>query len=503
MKKRNLIIILLIIIIMIAIFLFMNAIKIDEENQKEFTLCQIKTYDGEVIKNYSENKRGFIISNYEDEASIKVNGKEYQENLGYYRPGKYKVEISLNDVTEKRIITINEIKEKEKNEYNIFLTAETLPTLFASFDMIQHKNTPSYVWFQREGTLNVEELKNMFNNVTISEHVGQGDNKYFRENVVPEVKKYVADILKNDENAHFNVYVTAEFYWMELATLEVLGLNEKQVDTIMYSCGTIDYVVDYTFTEENTYEVFLEKKEKFEEALDKARSNLCAEDINLDFLKDDNNKYDYDYVLMNTLRENVEYYLQFPELIKFNDSKVDKQMKKANMNKIVAKDRFNKLTEEQKEQFFKCIDLDKKKFDEEYFNEENGKYLIITGTRPYYGTYQKSELENMINQVIEKYGKEYTILFKPHPKAIPEGEQKEFLDSKGIKILPGVMPMEAIAFVYDNLKLGGFASSLYMSVDEGSTLFFFSDKKEDLVEPLNILYDDLFKEAEFIKPIKE
>ena len=58
--------------------------------------------------------------------------------------------------------------------------------------------------------------------------------------------------------------------------------------------------------------------------------------------------------------------------------------------------------------------------------------------------------------------------------------------------------MEAILFVYDNIKLGGFASSLYMSANKGDTLFFFAKDKADLVEPLNILYDDLFSSAKFI-----
>lgn len=59
--------------------------------------------------------------------------------------------------------------------------------------------------------------------------------------------------------------------------------------------------------------------------------------------------------------------------------------------------------------------------------------------------------------------------------------------------------MEAISFIYPELKLGGYASSLYMSVDKGKTLFFFAKDKNDLVEPLNKLYDSLFSDAEFMK----
>ena len=63
--------------------------------------------------------------------------------------------------------------------------------------------------------------------------------------------------------------------------------------------------------------------------------------------------------------------------------------------------------------------------------------------------------------------------------------------------MPFTIPMEALCFIYPNLNLGGFPSSLYMSVDEGKTKFFFVASKEELIAPLNYLYDDLFSDAEF------
>ena len=56
--------------------------------------------------------------------------------------------------------------------------------------------------------------------------------------------------------------------------------------------------------------------------------------------------------------------------------------------------------------------------------------------------------------------------------------EEEILDYKGNK-MPFTIPMEALCFIYPNLNLGGFPSSLYMSA------------------PLNYLYDDLFSDAEF------
>ena len=170
------------------------------------------------------------------------------------------------------------------------------------------------------------------------------------------------------------------------------------------------------------------------------------------------------------------------------------------MRKIVAKEKFNSLTDDEKEDFFKCVKLDKKEFDEKYFNSEKGKYLIITGTRPFYGKYSKDDFKNLIEQVYNKYKDEYKILFKPHPKAVPTEEQTAMLAEFNIDVLPAQLPMEAITFVYDNIKLGGVASSLYMSVEKGDTLFFFEANKDNLVEPLNVLYDDLFAGSELMSP---
>lgn len=368
--------------------------------------------------------------------------------------------------------------------------------------MIKQKDVSSFVWYGREDTLDNEILSQVFSDVTFSKYIGELSLTEYGENLAPELQAWVIEKLKQDENAFFNIYVTAEYYWMGIYGVEELGLDETRVQTTMYSCGTIDYVVERDITKENAYNTFENKKEKFETAIDDARSNLYAGNWSMYFLyKEDEDSFDTDYILLNSLRNNVTYYLQFPELITYEDEQVKSEMdNNANIKKIIAKEQFNTLSDEQKQEFFRCINLDKEEFDENYFNSESGKYLVITGTNPYYGTYSKEEFENMISQVVEKYSDEYKLLYKPHPSAIPTEEEQEYLNSLEIEVLLGKMPMEAISFIYSDIKLGGFGSSLYMSVDEGSTLFFFIDNSDNLVSPLNILYDELFSEAECIEP---
>jgi hypothetical protein len=186
-------------------------------------------------------------------------------------------------------------------------------------------------------------------------------------------------------------------------------------------------------------------------------------------------------------------------MIDYKDEKVEKEMKNANILKIDLREEYTSLTQEQEEVFLSNIKLDKQTLDVNYFTEEDANYLVITGTKPYYGTITQEKFEELITSVYNDYSGQYTILYKPHPSALPDEEQQAFLDSLNIKTLPGTIPMEAIMFMYPNLKLGGFGSSLYMSAVDGQTEFFFANSKDELTEPLCQLYDDLFSNTKFYR----
>lgn len=491
--KKILLIISIIVVLVLSIVGFLTI-------KKEKALYEVTTYYGEKIENYETNKNAFIIEKNDDDIEIKVNGQEYRNNQGFYKEGTYEIEVTSAGKTEKNTIKINPIEKT--NEYNIFLVKETLPILLSSFDMVKEKNIPSYIYYDRSDTLNTDNIKEMFTDVTISEYIGQPDinNTQFSEKIIPEVREFIKDKLSKDENAYFNIYVTAEYYWMGIIAVEGLGLSDERVHTTMYSCGTNDYVNSYMETGDNVYEEFLKEKDNFNNILDKIKSNLYNDEDYTYLSTGKGQELRLYLALLNASRDNVVYYLQYPELLPITDTKIKKEINNANIEKIVIREQFNKLAEEQKQDLYKCIGINKQEFDEKYFNSQDKDYLIITGTKPYYGGYSQEEFENIINQIVNKYGQQYKILYKPHPMALPDTNQEKYLNDLNIEVLPGRMPIEAITFMYDNLKLGGFASSLYMNIDKGNTLFFICKSKDILVTPLDILYDDLFADAEFIQP---
>lgn len=499
LKKINYkVIILIFLIIILSIILFMNY-------KLKNTKIKIVNSLGEEIENYEENKFPFTIEKENEKQTITVNGEEYQSGQRFYLPGEYNIVVQNEDKTISKVVNIKEIEKKEEHEYNIYVMTETLQTLLMNLKMANNNEQRGYFWTARTSTVNIDKIKDNFKNLKISNYNGSLKKDEFKTLVVSEIKEYVKEVLQNDHDAYFHLYTEEESYYLELELFGKIGLDDTRYDVTIYSNGTLSYVRSYEITQKDKYERFLEEKEDYNEIVEKIRNNTLEYNEHPgSYLVDDKsgifyNEYNYDYMLISTLRDNIRYFLQYPQMLEFKDESIKSEMANSNIEKIVAQDEYNKLNDEQKKIFFEDISLDKAELDKEYFQEESKEYIVITGTNPFYGeNNNKEQFENIIKKVCSDYSTtKYTILYKPHPNALPNEEQSEFLESLGIKILPGQIPMEAIMFIYPNLKIGGFASSLYMSVDEGKTEFFFAENSTELVEPINILYEKLFSNARF------
>ena len=491
MKRKIIIVISIIVVIFLIILCF--------ELRKKNTL-EIKILDayGEEIKDYENNKMPFTIEKKSDNQKIIVNGEEYQEGKRIYEIGEYEIKISNNNKNSTKIVKINKIEKNKESEYNIYITEETLQTLFTNLKIAKDTNQKGFFWTKRTTTINLNELKDNFKNLNISKNIGELKGDDFKTILIPEIKEYIKNILKQDSNAYFHLYTEENSFYLELELFGKIGLNDSRYDFTIYSNGTLSYVREYEITQPNKYERFLEEKNDYFKLVDNIKSNtLDYNDYPGSYFVDEKSPFgtgiNYDYLLISTLKDNVKYFLQYPDLFEINDEKISQEMKNANIEKIVAQDEYNKLNEEEKAIFFKTINLDKSELDNNYFKDDKKNYLIITGTVPFYENYSKDEFENILKQIYVDYNEEYNILYKPHPRAIPDEEQSNILENLGINILPGGIPMEAILFIYPNVSVGGFGSSLYMSVDENKTKFFIANSPNELVEPLNKLYNKLFQ----------
>ncbi len=122
----------------------------------------------------------------------------------------------------------------------------------------------------------------------------------------------------------------------------------------------------------------MEETKKYNEYLEKARNGeyLNKKQGVAEYLKDNQQyylNYNYDYIFISSLRKNITYYLQYPELIEFKDEKIADIMKNSNMKKIEAKYEYEQLNDEEKVNFIKYVNIDKALMDNKYFNAEKRK----------------------------------------------------------------------------------------------------------------------------------
>ena len=496
--KKNLykIIIAIICVLLILLILIIHSSLINKVSK--FSSVTIVNSLNKEVKDYKKNTLPFTIK-YDKDYKVYVNGEEYN-NERIYKPGNYTIKVKGKNI-ETSTVSINKVTKK--NTYKIYTMTETLQALIGNLDLSKDVDQKAYVWTAKSGTINLDNVKVNHKNVTLSKYSGSTipSANEFHNTVVEEIKNYVKTALNNDDNSCFEMYIHEADFYLALEIFDKLGLDDSRYNIIMYTDGTKGYVRDYEITKKNVYNNFKNMKNFYFNLSNNVKKNKIDSSTK-EYMTDGEYKFIYgtlkiDYMLISALKNNVQLLLQFPEAREYKDNKVDKEMKKAHIYKFTMQDKFNELNDKQKKIFFNNINLNKSELDNNYFSDDKD-YLIITGTVPFYGSsYSKEKFEKIINIVVKDYGEKYTILYKPHPRALPTEEQEKFLNDLNIKVLPGQIPMEAISFVYPNLKLGGFVSSLYMNVDKGKTLFFFTKDKNDLVAPINTLYDSLFKNAKF------
>ncbi|HZJ89653.1 MAG TPA: hypothetical protein VFD05_03075, partial [Bacilli bacterium] len=191
------------------------------------------------------------------------------------------------------------------------------------------------------------------------------------------------------------------------------------------------------------------------------------------------------YAPFLTKYANVNYWLQFPEYLSntesdtLNADKVNFKITKKNPHAM-----YEALDQENLPLFNDAV-LSAAETNIAYYNEQfigrDRDILIITGTN-------LRGLEtnvDYIDQVIADYGDTHYMYFKPHPAYPPDGELNSYFDANGIITLPHRTPMEAILWMYPDVYIGGYNSSLYMSSEPGQTLFFFGN----ITDPLTDLVD--------------
>lgn len=396
------------------------------------------------------------------------------------------------------------------DHYNIILTNATVPPMMATLSCLESDDT-TYMWYGRQQTFtNPSELgfEMLENNNAPSVGISS--------NAVDEIANTVLDLYMNDSKVTFDFYVTDYACEAALRIFVAQNIPEANYKVHLLEDGTGSYIYfDDLYGAENGAQEFEQDLTALEDVIASVKDGSYEYSID---------QYHYDLTYAYATYKNVEYMLQYPELLESQDAEMNAKLNEINTVKANLTQMFNSLSTEGQQTFKDAV------FDSDYIdpimNQENGKKtLVVCGTsfsgeefgeltdEVKNGTAQQ-KFEVFFDQIMEDYP-EYNIVIKPHPSwglddptttADEKGagwtsnncdgayeRRVAYCEENNIKVLPGQVPMEVLIWAYgEDIKIGGYSSTLYMNAEPNMTLFFIlnSNDLNTLGQPLPSLIEN-------------
>ncbi len=389
---------------------------------------------------------------------------------------------------------------KVRNIYNLYWLNATMPCLYSALDMVTN-NYKSMLVFTRKDTINTDILDpERF--IYVATDSLQSD--------LENAKKLTAKIANSDKYSYFRFFCNDAFNEMELFTFPFYGISADRYEVKLVSDGSWTYNTAFPYRDDGSYTLWRKNAEIYNGLWDLALKGEYQKvdgwyyTLTYNGFKAGSRYYtDAECSVMSVIaaqRSNVELWCAYPETLTSKDLKVQAEINKANMPKIAPEKLYEKLTDEQKAEFLKLVNFNKAEFDAKYFDKE-GKYIIVTGTNPFNGALTDAEFAQVLDNISKDYVG-YNILYKPHPSALAPSDDiplvKAWFEKNNVKVLPGRLPMEVISWIYSDVAIGGFDSSLFMSVPQGNTQFFICNGADSLSTLTKQLYNDgAFGEVKF------
>lgn len=378
-----------------------------------------------------------------------------------------------------------------RNIYSVYLTNATLPPLYCALDMAS--NNYKFIWFNDRGTVDTSVYGER---AVCSTWLGYTD-----EFNISCDKFY--ELYQNDPYSYFRLFFPDARNQMLLKTVIKNEIQRERYEVKYLSDGSMSYTLSFPYRDEKAFDAWQTNVEIYDKMIELA-GNGSELSFNGVTLEDSYGAYELHAAYIRAAQQdNAEWWGAFPETLVSSDTKVNAEIEKAHLIKKLPENMWADLSDEQKRNFLISVSFDKESFDQTYF-AESGKYLIVTGTNPYTGSFAATEFLNVLDDIVADYPN-YNILFKPHPASVPtppESDQSdgvyEYMVEHDIAILPGRLPMEVISWVYGDTLIGGFDSSLYMSVPGKNVAFFIAENSESLSVVTKTLYDSgMFDDIKF------
>jgi len=379
---------------------------------------------------------------------------------------------------------------------NIAMINATYPVLDFTLSIFDINDNPTYVCLERKNTYDYNKLpENVFllPETTASSSFYNADTSVYAD--------FVKTKYEYDKTTHFNLYICSRVMGLILTGMTENGIPEDQYTVNIYLDGALyGPELRYTSAVPDVQALYDSDCAKIEEAFEKASQgedwrNLIPSDY--PYGSDIANfPIDQVYVLavLNHLKNAVWHV--------YNVNGLKSIMPAALQDEIQAFIANGQIVQRTIGEKIQAVKANGKMKELEYllklrwgegeqdciaaqFENANGKKpLLLLGTYTQYedGVWSIERAgttlyPDLLERVKTIFGSEYNLFYKGHPGTPSTAQRLSQFEEYGFTNLLATIPAETMMLFYDNVYVGGYGTSTFVSALPGQTLFYLGPKE--------------------------
>ena len=366
-------------------------------------------------------------------------------------------------------------------DYYFYISVGTMPTLYSGLHLLSH-DKPSYVSYERASTFDAAEFPDRAFVYPVADPTDHATNEELRA-MSEAMKRRILEINAEDPTAVFGLWVDDLRCRLGYDWFVAQGIDSARVKVSLLSDGTATYNNFYNYfgdpaTAQQNWETYAAEVE----ALDWNHGGRYPE-TRAEFELE---SWTWPYYLAT--RPGYRLVMQNGALLESSCPFITDKLREMQIEDIQPYEMLSALSESARRLFYDMAGFDYDKFAALFDASPKGN-LIIIGTS-HQNAASEQQQRDYVARIVEQYGAAYDIFFKPHPADTSSASYET--DFPGLTLLPGQMPFEIFVWsLMDHVDMiGGYPSTVFLTVPVDKVRFIFAPDAESLVRPLNLLFRD-------------
>lgn len=368
-------------------------------------------------------------------------------------------------------------------DYYFYVTFGTMPTLYAGIHALSH-DKPASFFYERSKTFEAEAFPAHVQ-VEVSDNPS-ADATHDDMHLMREAMKHrIRQINRQNPKAVFGLYVDDLRCRIGYDWFVAQGIDPSRVKVSLLSDGTATYnnFADY-FGDPATAEQRWNAYAAEVEALDWNHGGRYPETRGQGALPEFES-WEWAYCL--STRPDYRLILQNSSLLESSGPFMTARLGEMHLLSKQPYELLQSLPADRQQQFYRMAKFDYDRFARLF--DTGRRNLIVIGTSHSSGESEQTQ-RAYVDRIMKQYGAEYHVFFKPHPADTSSASYEA--DFPGLTLLPGQMPFEIFVWsLVDKIDLiGGYPSTVFLTVPVEKVRFIFAPDAASLVRPLNLLFRD-------------